>query len=110
MWTVIFSALSASACLICVAVAISAARIARRRWESPRAAIRSSELRLQSLEDSRTEMLQHLADLTNRLKMSKVRAAAKHADNSGADPDPYTQPDEWRKMMNRRLAEAKMRN
>jgi len=55
-------------------------------------------------------MLQHLADLTNRLKMSKVRAAAKHADNSGADPDPYTQPDEWRKMMNRRLAEAKMRN
>lgn len=108
MWTVIFCALSVCVSVICLLVASYAVRIANQRQESPRHAIRSCELRLQSLEDSRTETLQTLADLANRLKMQRVRAAAKHAEGSPGEPDPYTQPDEWRKLANKRLSEAKL--
>jgi len=107
MWTVIFSALSACVSLICLGTAVFAARIAGRRQESPRAAIRSCELRLQSLEDSRTETTQLLTDLANRLKMMRVRSASRHAEGSPDEPDPYKDPDKWRTMMNKRLAAAK---
>jgi hypothetical protein len=59
------------------------------------------------LEDSRIETLQTLTDLANRIKMQKVRAATRHADASRDDPDPFKNPDEWRSMMNKRLAAAK---
>lgn len=108
MWTVFFFVLNASASVLCVLVAISAVRTVRRQQESPRNAIRSCELRLQSLEDSRTETVQMLSDLTNRLKMMRVRSASRHAEGSTSEPDPYKDPDKWRTMMNRRLAESKM--
>jgi len=108
MWAVIFCALSATACVICMVSAIFAARTAARRSESPRAAIRSCELRLQSLEDSRTETTQLLADLANRLKMMRVRSASRHAEDSQAGPDPFRNPNEWRTMMNRKIAQSKL--
>lgn len=52
-----------------------------------------------------------MADLANRLKMTRVRNANAHSAQSpdvSTDPDPYKDPEAWRKMMGRRMAEAKM--
>jgi hypothetical protein len=51
-----------------------------------------------------------MADLANRLKMIRVRSANAHSvpnQAASTDPDPYKDPDGWRKMMTRRMAEAK---
>lgn len=108
MWLGIFCALSATASLFCLLAAFYAARIAAQRVAWPRQALRSCELRIASLEDSRTELVQSVTDLTNRLKMMRVRSASTHAAGSSGEPDPYKDPDAWRKLANQRLAAAKM--
>lgn len=107
MWLAIFCALSASASILCMLAATYAARIAIRRSASPRQAIRSVELRIQSLEDWRMELTQTLLDMANQLKMKKVRAATNHSAGSRDEPDPYQNPDAWRTMMNKRIAASK---
>lgn len=110
MWLATFCALSVTACIVCTLACLSAVKAADRVSESVRRRVSSCESRVESLEDSLKEALTLMADLANRIKMTRVRAAASHLDHrqsQSTDPDPYTQPDEWRKMMGKRLAEAK---
>jgi hypothetical protein len=65
---------------------------------------------VQSLQTSLEETQSALEHLANRVKMQRVRNATDHATGNGkaklgADglPDPYTDPDGWRKAMNAKL-------
>jgi len=111
MWLGIFSVLSASSFILSILATFYAARNAIRLREL-RATLRPLPLsRLQSLETSQAEMLAELQAIANRMKMRDVRAAANHVGRTSgpsADPDPYKDPDAWRKMMNTRLAQAKL--
>lgn len=101
------SVLSAGAAILCLLAAISAALYARRVVALPRAKLRSIELRIESLENSVSEWSQTVTDLANSLKMTRVRAASTHASKARTDdglPDPFTDPDGWRKAMNKRIA------
>lgn len=108
MWTVIFSVLSASACIASLTAVFYAARIATRLRELQRTLKPLPLSRLQLIETSVNEITTELQAVANSLKMQRVRAATTHATAKKIDPDPYTQPDEWRKMMNSRLAQQKM--
>ena len=110
MWTGIFFALSVTVCIVCSAVSLSAVRLATRASESARRRLSSCESRVELLEDSHKQALTLMADLANRLKMTRVRAANAHSvpnPDASIAPDPYKDPEAWRKMMNRRMAEAK---
>lgn len=110
MWSGIFFALSVTVCIVCSLVSLSAVKVAARASESARRRLSSCESRIESLESSHKDALTLMGDLANRLKMTRVRAAASHLDRDqgkSTEPDPYTQPDEWRKSMNKRLAEAR---
>jgi len=99
----IFSALSVlSFILSCVALFYSAQSVIRLRGLQVR--FRSSPLsRLDSLETSLTDTQAVLSELANKVKMMKVRGAVHHQGEPTTDPDPYTQPDEWRARMNAKL-------
>jgi len=108
MWSGIFNALSASSFILSILALYFAVRSAIRAREL-QATLRPLPLsRLQSIETSQAEMLVELQAVANSLKMQKVRAAANHTSGRSADPDPYKDPDAWRKMMNTRLAQAKI--
>jgi hypothetical protein len=70
--------------------------------------LRSHASRIELLEDSQQSAVTELTALANRVKMQRVRAATDHASRPAGDPDPYTNPDEWRSVMNKRLAAAKL--
>lgn len=83
---------------------------ARRVVALPLAKLRSIESRTESLENSVSEWSQTVTDLANSLKMTRVRAAAKHASSDrkvDALPDPYKDPDAWRAAKNRTLMPGK---
>lgn len=84
-------------------VALLAARHARRRSESLVLRLRSCESRMDSLTQSQSDMGVTMAAIANKLKMMRVRAATTHTDGNSKEPDPYTNPDQWRKMMNAKL-------
>lgn len=65
--------------------------------------------RLKSVETSLTELQEGLEAVANRVKMMRVRNAANHVPDKPGAPDPYTNPDEWRKEMNRTLARSKIK-
>jgi len=83
---------------------------------SARSAIRVQELRdrlavlplsrLNSLETSLADTQDALAEVANRVKMMKVRNASSHVRGNNADPDPHTDPDAWRRVMNSKLSIA----
>jgi ABC-type transport system involved in cytochrome bd biosynthesis fused ATPase/permease subunit len=107
---VFFSVLSAVAAIASLLGAFLAVRYARRVAELPRAKLRSIELRTESLENSVSEWSQTVTDLANSQKMTRVRAASTHASKARTDdglPDPFTDPDGWRKAMNKRIAMSK---
>lgn len=109
MWLVISSALTALVATSSLVLSLLAVRRANRALASPPVKLRSVELRLQSAEDLASEHTQAITDLANRLKMMKVRKASAHGSKVDDEtPDPYTQADEWRKMMNKRLTESRM--
>ena len=106
-----FSVLSALSFILSIAACLFAARRATQgpelqaRWKS------STDLRLASLETSRDELSQTLADLANRVKMMRVRTTIAHPGKTdGAFPDPYKDPEAWRKAMNSRIVAAKFGN
>jgi len=107
MWSAISSVLSVSSFILSLAAIFFAVRNATRGREL-QAMLRPLPMsRLQSVETSQAEMLVELQALANSLKMQKVRAAANHTNGRSRDPDPYTQPDEWRKVTNQKLAAQK---
>jgi hypothetical protein len=109
MWLTFFCVLTAAISCASLTVSVFAARRAARALESPPIRQRSVELKLQSAEDLLAEHTQAITDLTNRLKMMKVRSASSHATRSDNElPDPYRDPDGWRRAMNTRLAMNKV--
>lgn len=99
MWIAFSCALSAT---VSVLLAYLVARRAVRDAASSARQARSLASRVESLEGSRDEQMQTLTDLANRLKMQRVRhAGLSHADRSTDRPDPYKDPDGWRKWMER---------
>lgn len=81
-------------------VALRAARVSESRLQVPR----SLDLRVQSLEASAEDLRSTLEQLANRVKMMRVRNAVTHTDKSDTVPDPFKDPDAWRKAMNRKMA------
>lgn len=109
MWLTFFCVSTAAIACASLVISVFAARRAARALESPPLRLRSVESKLQSCEQLVEEHTQAITDLTNRLKMMKVRSASSHASRSDNDlPDPYREPDAWRKAANARLALNKL--
>jgi len=109
MWLTFFFVLTAVTACASLAISVFAARRAGLALASPPQRLRSVESRLQSCEQLVEEHTQAMTDMANRLKMIKVRSATSHAakdDNSL--PDPYRDPDGWRRAMNSRIALNKL--
>lgn len=108
----IFCALSAVICVSCLIGTLYFAQRATRAAASPLAKLRSAESRIASLETSQAEWTQLHEDLANRVKMMRVRNTTagprSSSDRQGDLPNPYTNPDEWRKAANAKLATAKL--
>lgn len=99
MWIAISCALSAT---FSVLLAFLVARLAVRDAASSVRQARSLGSRIESLEASRDEQVQTLSDLANKIKMQRVRhAGLTHGERSTDRPDPYKDPDGWRKYMER---------
>lgn len=110
MWLDFFSVLSALICTLCVPVAIYAARRAIQVSASQEPRWRSAVSQLQLLKDSLDETQNTLTDLANRVKMQRVRTTIAHGQRDPAAPDPYKDPEGWRKMMNAQIAANKFRS
>lgn len=108
MWLDISSVLSAAVAFLSAGAALSAARNAIRERESLRRQVDSCESLLRSLRISLDEQASTLETLANRVKMQRVRTAATHA-TSDSEPDPYQNPDAWRKRMNAQLSQLSRR-
>jgi hypothetical protein len=104
-----FIALIAATCFLSLTAVLACALTAARVRELQDRLAHLPVSRLKSVETSLTELQDGLEAVANRVKMMRVRNAANHvADKSGA-PDPYTNPDEWRKEMNRTIARGKLK-
>lgn len=102
-------ALSVTACFLSVLAMICAVVIAVRVRELQDELTRFPVSRLRSVEQSLTDTQDALTEVANRVKMMKVRSAANHSDpDKRGLPDPYKDPDGWRKAMNARLHGAKI--
>lgn len=109
MWTAIFCALSAVAAMFSLILSTYAVRSAARAAESRPMNLRSVESRQQSMQALLDEHSQLLTDLANSLKMIKTRNAARLGSKSDNGlPDPYREPDAWRKAANAKLALNKL--
>lgn len=102
-------ALSVTACFLSIGAVFLSVRTAALMRELQDQPQRLSESRLVSLETSLAEQADALQAVANRVKMQKVRNAANHVHDRDdkQTPDPYRDPDGWRKAMNKSLA---MRN
>ena len=105
-------ALIATSVGLSIAALIFAALTAARVRACERQLRSSSGSRVESLARSVADMSSTLEELANRVKMQRVRAATNHVKDAPAaptgEPDPYKDPDGWRKMINSRIATAKI--
>lgn len=108
MWSGIFFVSCVILCGLCALAAYSSARSAYHESDSLRRRLRSVELQSESNADSLKETQAALEVVTNRVKMQRVRTAAEHVKGSSDEPDPWKDPDAWRKMMNSRIQRQKM--
>ncbi len=104
------SVLSALAFILSIAACLFAARSAIQVQELrdllaalPVSQMRSIAASQSSISDRLDDHQRSLADLANRFKMTKVRAATDHVREKSADPDPHSEPDRWREWMNAKL-------
>lgn len=106
---VIFNVLSVSAFFLSILAVIFAARAAIRERELLDELQRLPVSRLKSLETSLADTQGALEEVANRVKMMKVRNAANHSsERANTFPDPYKDPEGWRKAMNSRLSAARL--
>lgn len=108
MWSNIFNALSVSICAVCLIMAIWNVRVAIHERESLVRRVRSLESSMDSVKVTIEENSGALSEVANRVKMMRVRAAANHTGSSPSEPDPYRDPDNWRKSMNSKIQKAKL--
>jgi len=104
------SVLSAASFILSCAALFLSVRSAIRVQELRRAKADYGASRITSIETSLHELQDELQHLANRVKMIRVRNTTDHATGNskpktGPDglPDPYTDPDGWRKAMNAKL-------
>jgi uncharacterized protein YlxW (UPF0749 family) len=110
----VFSVLTVVICTLCLLGCVFVVRNASHVTESQEAAKPSVERRLELLSESLKSTQDELEHLAQKVKMQRVRNATDHATrtNGGGsgrngEPDPYSQPDEWRRMMEDKLARRK---
>lgn len=113
MWADFSFALSAAGFLLSVAACFVAAAYASRVLALQEHCKRFAESLKASSNSSLVERVTAVEDamelLANRVKMQRVRAAAVHAEKQKDElPDPYRNPDEWRRVMNARLQKGKL--
>lgn len=99
-------AFSVIACLLSLGGLVCVAVVAVRLRELQDRLTPLPLLRLGSVERSLAELTATMQELANRVKMQRVRAAVNHVPDRPVDeslPDPYRDPDGWRKAMNERL-------
>jgi hypothetical protein len=108
MLTGFFYALSVTACGASIAALWFSVRNAKVASELQARSPRLLLSRIESLELSAEELRQALTDLANRVKMQRVRNVVTHGQANDGEPDPYKNPDAWRKAMNRRLSSTKL--
>lgn len=107
MWAVIFCASSALWCAYCLIRCTWLARDAARVSESQGRRLPSVESELRATKSTLDELIEEVRKMAESRKMQRVRAANGHASSRDGTPDPYTNPDEWRSVMNAQLARAK---
>jgi len=109
MWLTFFFVSTAAIACASLAISVFAAQRAARALASPPLRLHSVESKLQSCELLVEEHTQAITDLTNRLKMMKVRSvSARIGANDNAMPDPYREPDAWRKAMTARMTQNRI--
>jgi hypothetical protein len=104
-----FIALAAVALLLSILACLFAAAAAAQTRELRHLSPSLVESRVTSLETSLAEWTETVRALADRVKMQRVRNAVSHATKQPDNPDPYTNPDEWRKVANRQLALSHLR-
>jgi Mg2+ and Co2+ transporter CorA len=108
MWNAFFSALSAAVAFLSALAALHHARSARHASALPLEKALSCESRVLLIERSLNDQQEVLTELANRVKMMKVRSAVRHGTMNDEAPDPYKNPDAWRKAMNLELAKGRI--
>lgn len=108
MWNAIFCALSAVIAFGSTCAAVFVARRAARDAGLPAAKLHYCESQLALMQRSQNDLAEVVTELSNRIKMMKVRNTLRHGSKSDDEPDPYKDPDGWRSMMNRKIAAAKL--
>jgi hypothetical protein len=109
MWPAFFNVLSVAACTLSLAALWFAVRNVTVVRELQARLTRFPLSRLDSLETSLADQAEAMTVLANRVKMHRVRTAANHIpDDKPTLPDPYRDPDAWRKAMNARLQKGKL--
>lgn len=98
-----FNALSVVACILSCGALYSAVRVVILVQALLAAKPPLSASRIASIETSLSETQDTLKDLANKVKMQRVRTAIHHDTPQNDGPDPYKDPDAWRKQMNRNL-------
>lgn len=101
-----FIALCVILCLASAVASIYGARDARAALESLEREVASLTSSMESLRDSQTSTLETLEALANKVKMQRVRNVVAHSAGSAREPDAYSDPESWRKAMNRKLGMA----
>lgn len=108
MWTDIFSALSAAIAFCSAVGAVFAARRAYRVSVSLRGRLRSCESQLELTGRSLEESRELLTELANKIKMTKLRNVVRHGSNASEAPDPFKEPEAWRKYANVELLKGRI--
>lgn len=87
----------------CLIAALWSVLRVNRALESLREAQPCSVSRIKSIEASLEELQGAITEVANRVKMMRVRSAANHVSDKSAAPDPYREPDAWRRHMEKQL-------
>jgi hypothetical protein len=107
MWIAISCVASALVALGCLIATYFVAQSAKADAGLPQAKLHFIESQLQLLQRSQNDQAEVLTELSNRVKMMKVRNSLRHGENSTGLPDPYRDPDGWRKAMDKRIASTR---
>jgi hypothetical protein len=115
MWTTVALFLCVSTAILSLASAIRAVRAAQsvdRAWASVHRRVSSVESGLASTDISVTKWKEMTEELSNSVKMSKIRRGLSIPDKKigfDAEPDSAQDPEAWRAWMNSRLRADKFR-
>jgi biopolymer transport protein ExbB/TolQ len=108
MWIVTGCVLSAVISVFCLIGCIWSVRNAEAALESLQAKQHFLASQCGLLQRSQNDQAEALTELANKLKMMRVRASTRASETTSDLPDPYRDPDGWRKAMTSKMAQAKV--